>query len=259
MTLPPPPPPAPDWALFLDLDGTLTPLRPHPDDVLIDDTTRRALDVVARRLDGAVCVASGRPRHELRRLLPGIDDLMLVGCHGGEGLDDAPCATVTTALAEARAALAPLAERFAGVWFEDKPVGFAIHYRRFPHAGPALLREALAVVGTTPGLRVVAGHAVVEVMPADVSKGRVLERVSARPGFAGRRPIAIGDDVTDEDAFVAAARLGGFGVLVGHRDVTAARHALPDAAATSAWLQQAACHLPEWPAAASLGPEGNRR
>ena len=244
MTLPPPPPPASDWALFLDLDGTLTPLRPHPDDVLIDDATRRALGVVAQRLAGAVCVASGRPRHELRRLLPGMEAVMLVGCHGGEGLDDTPCATVVAALADARATLDPVATRFAGVWIEDKPVGFAIHYRRFPHAGAALLREALAAVASVPGLRVIAGHAIVEVVPADVSKGRVLERVSAKPRFAGRIPVAIGDDITDEDAFAAAARLGGFGVLVGQRDGTAARHALPDAAATSAWLQQAAKDLP---------------
>lgn len=244
MTLPPPPPPASDWALFLDLDGTLTPLRPHPDDVLIDDATRRALGVVAQRLAGAVCVASGRPRHELRRLLPGLDTVLLVGCHGGEGLDDAPGPTVATALAEVRATLAPVVERFAGVWIEDKPVGFAIHYRRFPHAGPALQRDAQAAVATTPGLRVMNGHMVVEVVPAGVSKGRVLERVSTQPAFAGRTPVALGDDVTDEDAFAAATRLGGFGILVGRRDGTAARHALPDAAAAGAWLQRAAMDLP---------------
>jgi trehalose 6-phosphate phosphatase len=238
VTLPAPPPPAPRWALFLDFDGTLAPLRQHPDDVRVDDATRYALRGAVQRLDGAVCVVSGRPLRELRRLLGGIERIALVGCHGGEGLDDPAAPTCEpAATAAVRKALAPVAGRFDGVWFEDKPVGFAIHYRRFPHAGPTLLQAARDAIAGRPELRVVAGHAVVEVLPATVSKGVVLERLLTRTPFRGRVPVAVGDDVTDEDAFAAATRAGGFGVLVGARTPSVARYAFADAGAVGEWLR----------------------
>jgi trehalose 6-phosphate phosphatase len=54
--------------------------------------------------------------------------------------------------------------------------------------------------------------------------------------FAGRQPVMLGDDLTDEHAFAAAQRLGGFGVVVGRRRPSVARHALPDVGSVRAWL-----------------------
>jgi trehalose 6-phosphate phosphatase len=185
-----------------------------------------------------VCIVSGRPLQALRRLLAPLPQLRLVGCHGGEGLHAGGTGDgLPPELARARAALDAAARRFEGAWIEEKTTGFALHYRACPEAGETLLREAAATIAATPGLRMIAGSAVVEVLPEQVSKGRVLEHLAQQPPFQGRRPVAVGDDVTDEDSFDAAARLGGFGVLVGDRTPSLARYRLDTVAATVRWLQ----------------------
>jgi trehalose 6-phosphate phosphatase len=236
--LPPPPAAASGWALYLDLDGTLAPLRAHPDDVVVDAAVLARLGELHRRLDGAICVLSGRPLPALRRLF-GAAPVRLVGGHGSEGLhdeDDAGDDAASPVDAALRADLAALAAAADGAWLEHKAHGAALHYRACPAAGPTLRDGVAALVGARGDLRIVAGDAVVEVLPAHVSKGDALRRLQAMPPFRGRVPVAVGDDVTDEDAFAAAAALGGFGVIVGPRRPTAARHALADADAVQAWL-----------------------
>ena len=76
---------------------------------------------------------------------------------------------------------------------------------------------------------------VVEVKPAAAHKGTALRRLAAAPPFAGRRPLMLGDDTTDEDAIAAAQDLGGIGVKVGPGP-TAARLRALDPAAVRAWL-----------------------
>ena len=79
------------------------------------------------------------------------------------------------------------------------------------------------------------GHCVVEVKPRAVSKGHALQAFMQEAPFRGRSPLVIGDDVTDEDAFVAAQALGGIGVKVGPGP-TQARHRLEDPSAVLEWL-----------------------
>ena len=81
---------------------------------------------------------------------------------------------------------------------------------------------------------------VVELLPPSVDKGRAVARLMAEPPFAGARPVFVGDDLTDENGFEVAARLGGGGILVGAPRRTAARWRLPDVAAVHAWLEEAA-------------------
>ena len=78
---------------------------------------------------------------------------------------------------------------------------------------------------------------VVELIASARTKGHALTVLMAQPPFAGRVPIAIGDDRTDEDAFTAAARLDGFGVRVGETQQSAARYALTNPSAVAAWLR----------------------
>ena len=87
-------------------------------------------------------------------------------------------------------------------------------------------------------LRLLDGHRVFEFTTRDRNKGSALAARLQQPEFAGRKPIAVGDDVTDEDAFVVANDLGGFGVAVGARPSAAARFHLDDSHAVGRWLTQ---------------------
>ena len=86
------------------------------------------------------------------------------------------------------------------------------------------------------GLTLQAGNLVVELKTPGTSKGTALTAFLEEPPFAGAVPVMVGDDLTDEDGFVAAEALWGFGVLVGPPRETAARYGLPDVAAVLAWL-----------------------
>jgi trehalose 6-phosphate phosphatase len=210
-----------DWALFVDLDGTLCPLQDDPSAVALDRAQRLALNMLRQRLDGALCVLSGRSAPDLKRLLHGIE-IEHVGDHGYDR--DAPLPDdLARCLAQACDRFATLAHDDEHVWLERKRASCALHYRRAPHHAERLIAAAREIVRASPGLRLLEGNRVLELCASDSSKGQALRRKMRRAPFAGRLPIAIGDDVTDEDAFVAATALGGFGVAGGPRPSLAAR------------------------------------
>jgi trehalose 6-phosphate phosphatase len=79
---------------------------------------------------------------------------------------------------------------------------------------------------------------VVEVVPANVDKGRAVQALMRQPPFTGRRPVFVGDDLTDEYGFTAANALGGWSVLVGHRANSHAIYHLSDTGAVHHWLRR---------------------
>ena len=91
-----------------------------------------------------------------------------------------------------------------------------------------------------PGVRLQPGNHVVELVSANHDKGAAVTALMSAAPFAGRYPVFVGDDLTDEYGFAAATRLGGYGILVGDRSPTQARHALPDVAAMHDWLRAGA-------------------
>ena len=82
-----------------------------------------------------------------------------------------------------------------------------------------------------------AGHAIFEILQRGITKARALRRFMRRPPFAGRIPVFVGDDVTDEDGLRAAAAEGGFGVKIGPDDTNAA-YRLPDTRAVHEWISR---------------------
>lgn len=114
--------------------------------------------------------------------------------------------------------LAPLnaiAGAVAGVRLELKGPVAALHYRAAPEAEADCLAAAAEAAAILPGLVMQAGKMVVEVKPDTAHKGSALRRMMQAPPFAGRRPVMLGDDTTDEDAIVVAEALGGIGVKIG--------------------------------------------
>ncbi|WP_347304174.1 trehalose-phosphatase [Croceibacterium sp. TMG7-5b_MA50] len=240
--LPPSPPPLAALradrpiALFLDFDGTLIDLAPTPDSITVGDGLADRLADLADQLDGRLALVSGRAIPDLQRHL-GPLRVARAGSHGiareladGSLLGDAPVALPP----EAEAALQDFAAAH-GFMLEAKPHGAALHYRSDPALEPAGLAFAgeLAAVHL---LEVKRGKSVIELVRPGVSKEGAVRAFMQVAPFSGAMPVFVGDDITDEDGFRAAEALGGFGVLVGDRTPTRARHRLPDVIAVHDWL-----------------------
>lgn len=223
-------------ALFLDFDGSLVEIAGRPDAVQVDDGLIRLLRQLIWRHDRAVAIVSGRPVAELQRFLP-LPGLSLAGVHGAEIL--LPGETRIRHLApplpasvlnDLRAACAKL----DGVLLETKRFAAAVHYRNAPHHTDACRRLAREL-GAAHGLEVLSGKTVVELRQPGLNKGRALRQLVQEPAFAGRLPIAVGDDRTDIDAFRAAKHLGGYAVGIG-AGFGVADHVLDDPVALRRWL-----------------------
>jgi trehalose 6-phosphate phosphatase len=231
------------WALFLDLDGTLCEFVDDPFAVTLSVAQKRLLHDLHARLQGALCVLSGRGANDLARVLGDVP-VLRVGDHGRDS-ETALAPAVLRQLDAAEMVMRKLACDRTGVWVERKPASCALHYRQAPQCETQLIVAVRLAVDAMPGLRLLEGHRVLEVTSPAGNKGAALRRVMQSAPFADRCPVAVGDDVTDEDAFIAAAALGGFGVAVGARPSVAARHGLSDCTAVDAWLQELAYGLPE--------------
>jgi trehalose 6-phosphate phosphatase len=107
---------------------------------------------------------------------------------------------------------------------------------------PALAREGLALalsLAAAHGLELQEGKMMVELRVGDGNKGSAIKQLMRQSPMSGTCPIFIGDDLTDEQGFEVCRELGGAGILVGQRRVTAASYWLPDPGAVRAWLEEA--------------------
>ena len=236
--LPAPPPHLSRPALFLDLDGVLAELAETPDAVVPHPRRTRVLKGLVPRLGGRVAIISGRTIAEIDR----IAEASLASASGVHGLERRRAdgsflrAEASESVRQALAAFEDFARARPGVVVEDKAVAAGLHYRGAPDAAEAAADLVRRLAAET-GLVVQPGNMVIELKTPGASKGTALKAFMAEPPFAGATPVMLGDDLTDEDGFRAAAELGGFGVLVGPPRETAARHGLPDVDAVLAWLE----------------------
>jgi len=223
-------------ALYLDFDGTLADIALHPDQVVVREPLPSLLLALRERLAGAVAVVTGRP-------LAAVDALLAPAQLAGAGLHGAELrlpggSTARSAHPEGIDALVSrLRERFGGdsrLVIEDKGAGAALHFRAAPEREAECI-AAMRALAAAPELEVLVGHRVVEVRRRGTSKGGALLQLSAHEPFSGRRPVFVGDDVTDEDGFAAAERLGGYGVKVGGGQ-TCARHRIGAVREVHEWL-----------------------
>ena len=230
------PPLLPSDALFADFDGTLAALAPDPDAVRLSPARGARLVALAGRLGGALCVLSGRSLADLAARVPAA-----LWRAGGHGRDVAPpgvaAGTSAPMPATLKSALAAVLAGFPDARLEDKGAVGAVHYRAAPGIGTALGEALAPVAEALDGYELKAGKMVWELRPAGHDKGSALTRLMRRPPFAGRRPVMLGDDVTDEDGFRAALTLGGLAVKVGPGE-TAAPHQLADVEAVWDWLDR---------------------
>jgi len=210
-----------ETALFLDFDGTLAPIVARPEMAAMAPVTRKALRAAQAACGGAVALVSGRSLADLERLSAPLG-LPLAGSHGLERKDAS--GRVHGFEATENPMVAAALEAYAGrhdLLLERKPAGLALHFRNRPEL-EAEARALAAEIAEGHGLRIIQGHMVSELTQAGVNKGTAVAAFMAEPPFAGRRPVAVGDDTTDEDAIAAAQDLGGTGVRIGGTDSYAA-------------------------------------
>jgi len=228
-------------ALFLDFDGTLVELAETPGAISVSPGLVPLLRRLSERLSGRLAIVSGRAIADLERHLD-CSGVAVSGSHGLElrlaGGAHIPLAGPVD-LGEVRGKIERFAAQAPGLLVEVKPASVALHYRQAPGEAERVERF-MAALAHKSGLALQPGKMVFELRPRGADKGDAVRAFMAEPEFGGARPLFVGDDLTDEDAFEAAAAMGGAGILVGPPRATAAEFRLADVRAVAAWLEQAA-------------------
>lgn len=223
-------------AVFLDYDGTLTPIVERPEDATLPEETRRAVKELATRCP--VAVVSGRDLADVRAMV-GIDGIFYAGSHGFDiagpgGRTEQRAIDHLPHLAAAEAELRPAIGTIPGARLERKRFAVCAHVRQVEEARVGQVEAAVdAVAARHPELRKTIGKKVFELRPnVEWDKGRALQWLLEVVGADGDDivPLYVGDDLTDEDAFRTIAEHG-IGVVVRGEDdarETSARYSLAD-------------------------------
>jgi len=229
------PPRGKRFAVFLDYDGTLTPIVDHPKDAWLSDSMRQVLRELAARVP--VAILSGRDLDDVRRRVD-LDGIVYAGSHGfdiaGPGFRRELGTDYLADLDAAEKELYQPLDEMSGAQLERKRFSIAAHYRNVTENDvPALTQAVEAVAARHRELRRIDGKKVYELLPdIDWDKGKAVLWLLETPGLKGGnvRPIYIGDDTTDEDAFRALKQTG-VGILVSEQSQpTAASYSLKNPA-----------------------------
>jgi trehalose 6-phosphate phosphatase len=213
-------------AVFLDYDGTLTPIVDRPEDALISESMRNAVRELAERCP--VCVVSGRDRRVAQELM-GIDHLIVAGSHGfdiwsptGGAIQREEGAGFADLLDEVKERLRVETGSIEGALVEPKKTSVAAHYRLVSEEERPRIKEIVdAVLAEHPDeLKVTPGKMVYEIQPnVEWDKGKavlyLLEALDLDRDDV--MPMYLGDDITDEHAFEALGERG-IGIFVGAAD-----------------------------------------
>lgn len=234
------PVPDPAWAaaraaLLLDFDGTLVPLAATPDAVRVPAEVQMAVQAARTRLGGALALVTGRMVEAIDALfapllLPAAAEHGLV-LRADPALPPQRLAAPVVPPPWVEAARA-LAARHPGALVEEKPAGLVLHYRRAPDAEARLWAAMQALAGGDADFALVPAHMAIEVRPRGIGKGDAVRALMQAAPFAGRLPLFVGDDVTDEDAIAAAKAMGGIGLRM--------QESFGVPASLCAWLAQVA-------------------
>lgn len=232
---------ASELAFFLDVDGTLLEMAPTPDAVIVDEELLAMLRALVFASRGAVALVSGRA-------IGVLDDLfkpLLLPCAGLHGFERRSAAGIYTRrplpagnlLSEAREEMTRLIVQHPDLILEDKRFSLALHYRLAPHL-ESLVNERVEALAATlaPYFELQRGRCVAEIRPAQANKATAVAEFMQEEPFRGRRPLCLGDDLTDEYAFEWVNGAGGLSIAVGTERESHATAHLRSVAAARAWL-----------------------
>jgi trehalose 6-phosphate phosphatase len=205
-------------AFLFDVDGTLIDLGPSPFEVDVPASLRASLERLLDKTGGALALVSGRPIRDLDRLFEPLK-LPAVGGHGAEtrlhkGEEARRISNLPQSLRDYLMSAVTPDPRLV---FEDKGYSVALHFRKAPEHERHLMSHVEKGLAIYPNeaLEVLPGKAMIEVKRSGISKGEAVRALMTKAPFAGRRPVFIGDDVTDETVFAVMPDLGGTSFSVG--------------------------------------------
>jgi trehalose 6-phosphate phosphatase len=218
-----------ECAVLLDIDGTLLDLAPTPREVWVPPDLATTLNRLLERTSGALALVSGRSLNDID-LIFAPETFPAVGGHGAEmriSIDSEAVDVHAPPMdKELKRRLAAIAKLSPGILLEDKGYSLALHYRLAPHAEKAIYEAVSLIRADLPNapIEVLPGKCVCEIKHSGFNKASgVLELMTHEP-FKGRRPIFIGDDVTDESVFAIMPDLRGLAFSVGRRAQGVAHH-----------------------------------
>lgn len=205
-------------ALLFDVDGTLIDIGPSPFEVEVSEDLKESLTRLYDLTNGALALVSGRPIRDLDMLFMPLR-LPAVGGHGAETrvAESARVSRIGDLPEPLRRYLVEAALPGSGIEVEDKGYSVALHYRKAPKQAEPLRRHIAAGRAAFPDEKteLLLGKAMFEVKRPGVSKGDAVRALMTEPPFAGRVPVFLGDDVTDESVFEILPSIGGKGFGVG--------------------------------------------
>ena len=212
------PGPSEDWALFLDIDGTLLDIAEQPGGVVVPRSLPPLLTSIRARLGGALALVSGRRLADIDRLMAPAE-LPCAAEHGAcLRLADGSVHSVSerNAVPEIlRRRLHSATRTWPGVFVEDKRFNVAVHFRQAPSFRDQVERFMHDLADEAGnGFEVLSARQSFELRHRSSNKGDAVRRFMTEPTFSSRRPVFVGDDVTDEDGFVVALELGGLALDV---------------------------------------------
>jgi trehalose 6-phosphate phosphatase len=209
-----------ECAVLLDIDGTLLDLAPTPREVWVPPGLSKTLNRLLDKTSGALALVSGRSLNDID-LIFAPDQFPAVGGHGAEmrlATDGDAVATHAPPMdKELKRRLAAIAKLSPGILLEDKGYSLALHYRLAPHAEKAIYAAVSLIRADLPNapIEVLPGKCVCEIKHSGFNKATGVRELMTHEPFKGRRPIFIGDDVTDEAVFAIVPEFGGLAFSVG--------------------------------------------
>jgi trehalose 6-phosphate phosphatase len=211
-----------ETAILLDIDGTLLDLMPTPREVWVPPGLSKTLNRLLRRTNGALALVSGRSINDID-LIFAPDVFPAVGGHGAEmrlEIDSESVAAHAPPMdKELKRRLAAIAKLSPGILLEDKGYSLALHYRLAPHAEKAIYAAVSLIRADLPNapIEVLPGKFVCEIKHSGFTKATGVHELMKHEPFRGRRPLFIGDDVTDETVFAIMPDMNGLAFSVGRR------------------------------------------
>ena len=227
-------------ALFLDVDGTLYEIENSPGLIKPCFSLQKKLLTIRNRLQGALGLISGRTLDDLDRLF-NKNKISFAGNHGAQlrdGLQIKEHRANTENIKEIAHKIKELLNGQKNIEIENKGSNLTVHFRNSTIDRREINRIIMELVKCDPSLTFLKGKEVLEVKPLSHNKGTAISYFMRTKPFIKRRPIFIGDDVTDEDGFETVNNKGGWSVRVGNYKRSKANFFLPNVKSVHGVMKQ---------------------